>query len=117
MEGKINKLKQKREVKSKDIDTLQKENIKLQEENAKLIFEKRYLILDLKQSKMNLTKAEIKYKEMKMKCADKFRVLEDEIINIKKTRPTVAELLSRGGEQLRKVYPKEAFYQDEDNKD
>ncbi|MDP2278451.1 MAG: hypothetical protein Q8K51_09535 [Nitrospirota bacterium] len=86
------------------ISALQKENIKLQEENAKLIFEKRNLTLDLKQNKINLTKSEIKYKEMKMKCAEKIRALEDEIINIKKSRPTVGELMSNIG---RGIVPEE----------
>ena len=106
-------MKQKSEIKTKDITTLQKENIRLQEENAKLIFEKRKLILDLKQSKLNLTEIHITYKEEKMKCAEKIRILEAEILDIKETRPTMAELMSKAGQQLKKAYPKEAFYEDD----
>lgn len=118
MQHKINKLKKVSDGGQNDlqqlISALQKENIKLQKENAKLIFDKRKLILDLKQRKLDFTELQITYKEDKMKCTEKMRALEDEIINIKKTRPTVAELMSRGGAQLRKAYPKEAFYGDDD---
>jgi hypothetical protein len=97
------------------VSALQKEIRRLQEENATLIFEKRELIFDLKQSKinftndlkqskLNLTKCEIKYEKMKTKFTEKIKELEAENIRIKKSRPTVAELMSKIG---RRIAPEE----------
>ena len=92
------------------ISALQKENIKLQKENAKVAFDARKIILDVKQCKLYFTALQMTSEENQMKCAEKIFALENKIVAAKKTRPTAAELLASGGKQLRKVYPKEAFY-------
>ncbi len=114
MKSKKDKLNKARDGSQDDLQqriaALQKENIKLKKENTKLTFDTRKLILDLKQHKLDFSALQMTHEEKEMKCAGKIRTLENEIVEAKKTRPTAKELLESGCKQLRKVYPKEAFY-------
>ena len=96
-------MKQETEKLSKRVVALEKENAKLQKENTNLITAKNKLSLDIKKAHLDSKEQRLNTKIQKMKFDEKIRSLEAEIIDIKKSRPTVAELMSKASDQLKRA--------------